>query len=101
MTKKPQAPQAPPSPHGPHASHAPRFKEGDRVRLNAAYCTKWKIPEWKDWGTRKGTVIYSDTTRIDVLFDRVHPVRGRTIQALFTNPDLLEKVPRREDKQAT
>lgn len=74
------------------------FVEGDRVRLNREYCTKWKIPEWKDWGSRNGTVIYSDTSRIDVLFDRVHHQRGRQVQALFTNPDLLEMVPRSEDR---
>lgn len=74
------------------------FNEGDRVRLNKAYCIKWHIPEWRDWGHRKGTVIFSDTTRIDVMFDRMHPVKGRQIQAMFTNPDLLEMVPKEYDQ---
>ncbi len=92
MTGKKQKPEAedlePPLP----------FNEGDRVRLNKAYCLRWRIPEWRDWGHRKGTVIFSDTTRIDVIFDRMHPLKGRQIQAMFTNPDLLEMVPKEKDR---
>lgn len=82
---------------GPRDPRVP-FIEGDRVRLNEAYCTKWKVPEWKEWGSRLATVVYSDASRIDIIFDRVHQTRGRQIQAMLTNPDLLERATEKAKK---